>query len=237
MSICEIRNLLLIAMVTSVCACERKNSDVAEVETDMTEVSNWLTGTDKTAIEFGNSLAAKISKLRDRQQQDKYRARLESTLFSSRFETVDYNERFRRVGIFCDLIGSCLCDPSQHDRNIFLSLRRLGKVQDELNNVVVKAKMTVDDMMLDCYVCKLTTTVNSLAEQFERLFNERVAELSIDQRTSVLKDFAQIMGRPIRTNEEMIRDKQRKIDTQIDAARRRQEERLGNDVRVDIDSL
>ena len=49
MSICEIRNLLLIAMVTSVCACERKNSDVAEVETDMTEVSNWLTSTDKTA--------------------------------------------------------------------------------------------------------------------------------------------------------------------------------------------
>jgi hypothetical protein len=46
-----------------------------------------------------------------------------------------------------------------------------------------------------------------------------------------------VLGRPIRSDEDIARDRQRKIDAKIEEARRRLEERLGNDVRVDIDSL
>ena len=152
-------------------------------------------------------------------------------MFSSSFETVDYNERFRRIGIFCDLVGCCGHETSPHSSNILLALRRLEKIKAELSNVT-RTKET-GDIMLDCYICKLTTTVNSLTEQFEKLFNKWGDELSANQRTSVLKDFAQIMGRPIRTDEEIKRDRERKNEE----ARRRQEERLGNDVRLDIDSL
>ena len=58
------------------------------------------------------------------------------------------------------------------------------------------------------------------------------------ERASVIQTkLEDVLGRPIRSDEDIARDRQRKIDAKIEEARRHQEERLGNDMRVDIDSL
>ena len=92
---------------------------------------------------------------------------------------------------------------------------------------------TPGNLSLECYVTKLNATLTHIIERFEKHFNEQSDGLTDAKRVTIRKEFTRIMGRPIRTSEEIAHDRQRLIDE----ARRRQEENRGNDVRVDIESL
>ena len=90
----------------------------------------------------------------------------------------------------------------------------------------------------ETYVHSLRNNYDLSVSDMERAFNRDTQTiLSSEQASVIQRKLEDVLGRPIRSDEDIARDRQRKIDAKIEEARRRQEGRLGNDIRVDIDSL
>ena len=88
------------------------------------------------------------------------------------------------------------------------------------------------------YVHSLRGKYDLSVSDVERAFNRDAQTILSPERASVIQTkLEDVLGRPIRSDEDIARDRQRKIDAKIEEARRHQEERLGNDIRVGIDSL
>ena len=238
--------LILMGVFSTIDGCRKEDRAVLEVERDMQETLERLATPRPDSMLFGNRLAVKISQLPDRRQREKYRDMFEKIVFSTRFSSENYLCRVQQLNVFCELAGNCVYtrqllgeDVSSCVKTRLKILDRLSREWCQLSEDGGRKSGDVLGIHLNAegYGESVKKKLDKLAEGFESRFNEIGLELAESQRTTIRKEFASIMGRPLRTEEEIAYDRQRRIDTQTNEARRHQEERLGNDVRVDIDSL
>ena len=238
--------LILVGVFSTIDGCRKEDRAVLEVERDMQEALERLATPHPDSLLFGNRLAVKISQLPDRRQREKYRDMFEKIVFSTRFSSENYLCRVQQLNVFCELAGNCVYTRQLLGEDVSSCVKTRLKVLERLSREwrhlgenwggrggeVLGIHLTAEG-----YAESVKKNLDKLAERFERVFNEMGQELAESQRAAIRKEFASIMGRSLRTEDEIVRDRQRKIDAKIEEARRRQEERLGNDIRVDIDSL
>ena len=238
--------LILMGVFSTIDGCRKEDHAVLEVERDMQEALERLATPRSDSLLFGNRLAVKISQLPDRRQREKYRDMFEKIVFSARFSSENYLCRVQQLNVFCELAGNCVYTRQLLGEDVSSCVKTRLKILDRLSREWChlsgdgggkSGDVLGIHLNAEGYAESVKKRLDKLAEGFESRFNEMGRELSESQRATIRKEFASIMGRSLRTEDEIARDWQRRIDAQINEARRRQEKRLGNDVRMDIDSL
>ncbi len=235
-------------ILLAVICCGCREESCAELEGDLRNVSERLKVPGPYALEFGNGLGNKIFNLSDPRLRRKYQAKYEHMVLSVVFDSSDYDLRMHQFRSFDTFADCCMCGMLRWDEKGALNtvmwshLRLLKRTMQERKWAESQRNRGVPfrpgvHVSPDHYADSVTRSLNSRAERFETLYNDYSGKLTKEQKAMIEVEFMSIMGYNIRTDEDIARDRQRKIDAKIEEARRRQEERLGNDVRVDIDSL
>ena len=224
--------------------CSEADPTVQTIEQSLRELPNRIKDPRPYTWEFGSALGDMIYRLPDVNLRRKYQVRFEDAVLAINFDTSDYDRCSRQFDAFCDVADSCACGMDRwHEaeclvESVRLKLRLLNRMKRESlaaesrRNVEVASRPGLHANPFS-YADSVKMKLDEKAERFEKHFNERGEELEEAQCAAIRKEFARIMGRPLRTNEEIAHDRQRLIDE----ARRRQEAERGDDVRVDIESL
>ena len=235
-----------ILLIVVSCGCREESC--AELEGDLSKVSERLKVPGPYALELGSSLGNKIFNLSDPRLRRKYQAKYEHMVLSTVFDSSDYDLRMHQFNSFDTFADCCMCGMLRWDEEGALNavmwsyLRLLKRTMQERKLAESQRNRGVPfrpgvHISPSLYADSVTRSLNSRAERFETLYNGYNGRLTKGQKAMIEEEFMSIMGYDIRKDEDIARDRQRKIDAKIEEARRRQEERLGNDVRVDVDSL
>lgn len=228
--------------------CREEANPTSELESGLQKVSERLKAPGPYTLELGSELAKNIFNLPDLRLRRKYQSKYEHMVLSTVFDSSDYDLRMHQFNSFDILADCCMCgmfrwhEEGALNASMWSCLRLLKRTREEWGkaetqrNTVVPFRPGVH-VSPEFYADSVTRSFNLRTERFETRYNACRDQLTGEQRLMVEREFKLITGRAIRTDKDIARDKQCTIDAKVKAASRRQEERLGNDVRVDIDSL
>ena len=202
--------------------CHRMPEEVASVVDEINELSlrlqeGWA----------GGMITEKIIEKMSHVQEDSWRSYLygkfEETIFSMRLETRDFYKRNRQMRLFYDLSRMCADYASIRGGTAVdrfkLRLRRIERLRQE--KVVADALVRSDEEEIRLgatvtssrYARNVAYYVYQACEDFEKDYNlVEMKKLSPEERVLIRKLFRDLMGREIRTEEQIKIDREKKIE-------------------------
>ena len=240
------------------CGCSANDAqEIKSLDADIGRIQSCLHDDSFDIDKFGYSLGQRLASVKATNNLNTVMCKLRDSILDLQIDTDKFSERKRlRESIYRVIGGVCLgIVQNGGDYEVCWNMRilRLKVMQDEIvwgesnkakeewNPPICQARVpfvSVMGLTGETYVHSLRSKYDLSVSDVERVFNRDAQTiLSPEQVSAIRTKLEGVLGRPIRSDEDIARDRQRKIDAKIEEARRRQEERLGNDVRVDIDSL
>ena len=245
-------------LVLGPCGCSANDAqEVKSLNADIGRIQSYLHDDSFDSAKFGYSLGQRLASVKATNSLCTVMCKLRDSMLYLKIDTDKFTERKRLHESIYRLIGGVCFGIMQNGGNHeacwdirILKLKVMkneiawgesNKAKEEWNPPIGKTRgpfVSVMGLTGETYVHSLRGNFDLSVSDMERTFNKDVQTiLSPEQVSAIRTKLEGVLGRPIRSDEDIARDRQRKIDAKIEEARRRQEERLGNDVRVDIDSL
>ncbi len=240
------------------CGCTADDSDTNKsLIADIKRIPSCLRDKSIDITKFGVSLGRRLSNIEETKKLAEAMLVLKDSIRAFNTGVNGFLERKRLIGVLDCLIGGINLGIYQNSGDVAICwdmrILKIKIMQEEIawgeaNRTkadwyppICQTRgpyISVTGLTGETYVHSLRSKYDLSVSDMERAFNRDVQTiLSPEQVSAIRTKLEDVLGRPIRSDEEIARDRQRKIDAEIEEARRRQEERLGNDVRVDIDSL
>ena len=248
----------VVVFVWGPCGCSANDAqEIKSLDADIGRIQSCLHDDSFDIDKFGYSLGQRLASVKATNSLSSVMCKLRDSILSLKIDSDKFSERKRLLESTYRLIGGVCFGIVQNggDYEVSWGMRilRLKVMQDEIawgesnrakeewyppNCQTRGPFVSVMGLTGEDYVHSLRGKYDLSVSDMERAFNrETQTILSPEQASAIQKKLEEVLGRPIRSDEEIARDRQRKIDAKIEEARRRQEERLGGDVRVDVDSL
>ena len=237
-------------------SCGRGTSPVERsLYADMERVSAGLCDEAFDAGAFGMSLGQRIAQLHDQDAARGFLLKFEGNMRDFHIAATRFNDRKRQLAKLRSMLGWIghgiheNGGPEEWAWNMrILGLEvmakeiawaKSGKAKDEWHEQRRGPLLFATGMTADRYAHSLQDDYELAVRDLEKSFNEKASsEIPEESIAPIRAHFEKAMGRPIRTDEEIRRDRERKIEKARTEAIRRHEEMLGDDVRGgDIESL
>ncbi len=240
------------------CGCSANDAqEIKSLDADIGRIQSCLHDDSFDIDKFGYSLGQRLASVKATNSLSSVMCKLRDSILSLKIDSDKFSERKRLRESTYRLIGGVCFGIVQNggDYEVCWDMRilRLKVMQDEIawgesnrakeewyppNCQTRGPFVSVMGLTGEDYVHSLRGKYDLSVSDVERAFNRDAQTILSPERASVIQTkLEDVLGRPIRSDEDIARDRQRKIDAKIEEARRRQEERLGNDIRVGIDSL
>ena len=240
------------------CGCSANDAqEVKSLNADIGRIQSCLHDDSFDIAKFGYSLGQRLASVKATNSLCTVMCKLRDSILDLKIDADKFTERKRLLESIYRLIGGVCFGIVQNggDHEACWDMRILklkvmqneiawgesNKAKEEWNPPIYQTRggfVSVIGLTGETYVHSLRGNYDLSVSDMERTFNKDVQTILSPEQASVIQvKLEDVLGRPIRSDEDIARDRQRKIDAKIEGARHRQEERLGNDVRMDIDSL
>ena len=248
----------VVVFVWGPCGCSANDAqEIKSLDADIGRIQSCLHDDSFDIDKFGYSLGQRLASVKATNNLNTVMCKLRDSILDLKIDTDKFSERKRlRESIYRLIGGVCfgiVQNGGGHEICWDMRILRLKVMQDEIawgesnkakeewNPPICQARVpfvSVMGLTGETYVHSLRSKYDLSVSDMERAFNRDTQTILSPEQVSVIRTkLEDVLGRPIRSDEDIARDRQRKIDAKIEEARRRHEERRGNDVRVDIDSL
>ena len=244
--------LILVTSVVWMGGCFRTNSSVERsLYSDARRLPNLLRNDAFDTKEFGNSVGRRIVQLQDPSSARRFLLKFEGDVRDFQITATNFNGRKRQLAALRSVLGWIghgigeNGGPEEWTWEIrILGLeamrkeiewaRSSGQAKDEWHEQGRGPLLFATGVTGEMYAQSLQDDYDLAVRRLEEAFNAAtIQETSPGRADSIRMCFEKTFGRPIRTDEEIKRDRERKIEE----AHRRKDKPRGNDVKVDIDSL
>ena len=240
------------------CGCSANDAqEIKSLNADIGRIQSCLHDDSFDSAKFGYSLGQRFASVKATNSLNAVVCKLRDSILNLKIDADKFSERKRlRESIYRLIEGVCFgIVQNGGDFEVCWNMRILklkvmqneiawgesNKTREEWCPSICQTRggfVSVMGLTGETYVHSLRNNYDLSVSDVERAFNRDAQTiLSPEQVSAIRTKLEGVLGRPIRSDEDIARDRQRKIDAKIEEARRRQEGRLGNDIRVDIDSL
>lgn len=221
---------------------------------DIERMSDCLCDETFDARIFGTSLGQRMAQLQDQDAEGRSLLKFKEAVRSFAVTATNFSGRLRQLTALRSMLGWAGdgIRNSGGTEELVWEMRILGieamqkeiawansgNAKDECHRLTQGPILIATVKPAKSYLRSLQGDYDLAVRGLEKSFNDNVSKELPEERVSSMRArFEKAIGRPIRTNEEIRRDRERKIEKAREEALRRQEEKRGNDVRVDIESL
>ena len=248
--------MMSMVIIGWMCGCTADDSDTNKaLIADIKRIPSCLRDKSIDITKFGVSLGRRLSNIEETKKLAEAMLVLKDSIRAFNAGVNGFSERKHLIGGVDCLIGGINLGIRQISGDVAICwemrILKIKIMQEEIawgeanrtkadcNTLVRGPYISTKIFTGERYARSLQCDYDHCVSDMERTFNSEVSRnvLSTEKLAVIRMRLEEALGRPIRSDEEIARDRQRKIDAKIEAARRRKEKERGNDVKVDIDSL